>query len=275
MPASDPPTPPAAPRTPLWQSIAATLGAEIAAGHYRPGDKLPTEAELSRRFGVNRHTVRRALADLADRGQVLPRRGAGVFVRHRPTEYPLGRRVRFHRAVEASGRLPGRRILRLQNRPATAEEARHLALPPDEPVLVCEGLSLVGAVPIAHFHSLFPATRLPGIGAALAEVASITEALRRAGVADYTRRQTRLSAEPADATLALHLGLREGDPVLKSEGLNCDPQGRPVEFGTTRFAGDRVAITVGSDPEDGNAGEDADHAMKNKEKRHADDTSPG
>jgi len=252
MPASaSPPPPTAATRTPLWKSITATLEAEIAEGHYRPGDKLPTEAALSLRFGVNRHTVRRALADRAARGQVLSRRGAGVFVRHIPTEYPLGRRVRFHRAIEASGGLPGRRVLRLETRAATADEARHLALTPGEAVLVCEGLSLVGAVPIAHFHSLFPAARLPGLAAALAEVASVTEALRRAGVADYTRRQTRLSAEPADATLALHLGLREGDPVLKSEGLNCDPQGQPVEFGTTRFAGDRVVVTVGSDPDPG------------------------
>ena len=51
------------PRTPVWKSIAATLEAEIGQGHYRTGDKLPTEAALSARFGVNRHTVRRALAD--------------------------------------------------------------------------------------------------------------------------------------------------------------------------------------------------------------------
>ena len=54
--------------TPLWRAIATTLGAEIAAGQYQPGDKLPTEAALAARFGVNRHTLRHALTDLAAQG---------------------------------------------------------------------------------------------------------------------------------------------------------------------------------------------------------------
>ena len=61
-------------RTPLWASIAAELRAALAEGQYVAGDKLPTEAALSERFGVNRHTVRRALAQLADDGAVHARR---------------------------------------------------------------------------------------------------------------------------------------------------------------------------------------------------------
>ena len=74
------------PRIPIWQSIAQSLQSEIAQGHYAAGDKLPTEAELALRFGVNRHTVRHALADLAQGGLVHARRGAGVFVTIRPTD---------------------------------------------------------------------------------------------------------------------------------------------------------------------------------------------
>ena len=66
------------PRSAIWKSIAGTLSAEIAGGHYRPGDKLPTEAALSARFAVNRHTVRHALAALAAEGTVHARRGSGA-----------------------------------------------------------------------------------------------------------------------------------------------------------------------------------------------------
>jgi GntR family transcriptional regulator, phosphonate transport system regulatory protein len=69
----------------LWSAIAATLTTEVSSGHYRPGDKLPTEAALAARFGVNRHTVRHALAALAEWGLVHSRRGAGVFVTQRPS----------------------------------------------------------------------------------------------------------------------------------------------------------------------------------------------
>lgn len=231
-------------RSPVWHAIATTLEGEISRGHYRPGDKLPTEAELATRFGVNRHTVRHALKDLGDRGLTHSRRGAGVFVRMAPMDYPIGGRTRFSQNVRASGRLPDRRQLRMETRPADEVEAEALQLVPGEPVLVLEGISLAGGVPMAHFVSIFPITRLPGLDDTLREVNSVTEALRRHGVPDYTRAQTRLTAEPASATQALHLNLREGEPLLRSSSLNLGPDGAPVEQGHTWFAGDRVALTI-------------------------------
>lgn len=232
------------PRTPVWKSIAATLEAEIAGGQYRAGDRLPTEAALSARFGVNRHTVRRALADLADRDLVRSRRGAGVFVHAPPAEYPLGKRVRFHQNIRATGRLPEKRVLRLETRPADTTEAAALAIEPGAPVLVFEGLSLANDIAVAHFLSVFPAERLPGLAETFTEVTSITEALRRNGIADYTRTETRVSAERASPTQALHLGIREGDPLLMTTGVNIGPDETPVERGLTWFAGDRVVLTV-------------------------------
>jgi GntR family phosphonate transport system transcriptional regulator len=44
--------------------------------------------------------------------------------------------------------------------------------------------------------------------------------------------------------LALHLRIAEGAPVLRSEAVNVDPAGQPVEYGVTWFAGDRVTLTV-------------------------------
>src|SRR3989338_11219966 len=95
-------------RSPLWRSIADTLAAEIAQGRYASGDKLPTEAALSQRFGVNRHTVRHALAALAEAGTVHARRGAGGFVASHPTDYRLGGRGGFRPNGPARGRPPSR-----------------------------------------------------------------------------------------------------------------------------------------------------------------------
>lgn len=230
--------------TPLWSSIAATLRAEIGAGQYRPGDRLPTEAALARRFGVNRHTVRHALSGLTEDGTITTRRGAGAFVTRTPTDYPLGRRVRFHQNLAAAGRLPQREILHLDTRTADTEEAAALDLPENSPVHVAEGLSLADGLPIAHFRSVFPAARFPGLPDVLHRTSSVTRALATMGVTDYTRASTRLSARRASPTQALHLNLREGDPVLLSIGINVDPEGRPVEFGHTWFTGDHVTLIV-------------------------------
>ncbi|MDO6723753.1 phosphonate metabolism transcriptional regulator PhnF [Celeribacter halophilus] len=235
------------PRTPVWKSIAETLSEEIAKGHYRPGDKLPTEAELSARFGVNRHTVRHALSDLTERGITRSRRGAGVFVQSAPVDYPLGKRVRFHQNIRATGRLPRKKVLRIETRPCDKAEAEALDLAEGAPVLVYEGLSLSGDAPVAHFISIFPESRTTGLKAAFTEISSVTKALKSIGIEDYLRAETRVSAERATATQALHLGLREGDPLLRTVSLNTTVDGVPIERGMTWFAGERVTLTVTPD----------------------------
>lgn len=231
-------------RTPIWQAIANTLRNDISEGRYQTGDKVPTEASLAARFSVNRHTVRHALAHLVDEGLVRTRRGAGAFVAARPTDYPIGARVRFHENLLAAGRRPAKRILDIETRAATAGEARALGIAVGDKVCAYHGLSLADETPIAVFESIFPIERLPGIDQALTEVSSVTEALIRVGVNDFTRASTRLTAVRADAAQAIVLHLREGDPILRSTGVNVDEHGIPVEYGRTFFAGDRVTLTL-------------------------------
>lgn len=231
-------------RTPVWQAIANVVRGEISEGRYAPGDRLPTEAQLAARFGVNRHTVRHGLSRLVDEGLVHTRRGAGAFVASVPTDYPLGKRVRFHENLLAAGRRPEKRRLDVLRRSATAAEARALAIPEGAAVCAYHGLSLADGVAIAVFESLFPIDRISGIERHLLQTSSVTDALARAGVGDYTRASTRLTAVPADATQALHLRIREGDPLLRSTSVNVGADGQPVEFGRTWFAGDKVTLTL-------------------------------
>jgi GntR family phosphonate transport system transcriptional regulator len=228
----------------VWAVIAAALRDEIAGGARRPGDRLPTEAELARRFGANRHTVRRGLSALVEEGLVRTRRGSGAFVAEAPTEYPIGARTRFRRAMEAAGRVPGKRLLSIETRPATAAEAIPLGLVAGDHVHVADGLALADGAPVALFHSLYPATRLPDLPEALGRVGSVTEALRACGVADYIRVSTRIVATAADMVEAGHLNLAPGAPILVSEAVNADLEGAPVEYGTTRFAGERIVLTL-------------------------------
>lgn len=232
------------PRTPLWRAIATALRDDIAEDRYAPGDKLPTEAALAERFGVNRHTVRHAMAALIDEGLVRTRRGAGAFVAATPTEYPLGARVRFHQNLLAAGRLPERRVLSIELRAASADEARRLALGPGDAICDYRALSLADGQPMALAHSQFPEARLPGFAEVLRRETSITRALAQVGVPDYLRASTRVSARLADATQAGLLHIREGAPLLLTTGINVDLEGRPVEFGMAWFVGDRITLTL-------------------------------
>ncbi len=233
-------------KTPIWKAIADALRSDMAEGRYGPGDKLPTEAALAERFGVNRHTVRHGISALVDEGLIRTRRGAGAFVAATPTDYPIGSRVRFHENLIAAGRRPEKRVLHVEERAATEGEATALTVSPGDQICAYHGLSLADGHPIAVFESMFPLDRLPGISAALQDTSSVTEALNRSGVTDYSRASTRLTATRATATQALHLQVSEGDPLLRSSGVNVDEKGQPVEFGRTWFVGDRVTLTLES-----------------------------
>jgi len=231
-------------KTPIWRAIADALRSDLAEGRYGAGDKLPTEAALADRFGVNRHTVRHGLSVLVEEGLVRTRRGAGAFVATTPTDYPIGQRVRFHENLIAAGRRPEKRVLALDERSATQGEAAALQIAAGDLVCVYHGLSLSDGQPIAVVESLFPLSRLSGVTAALRQNSSVTDALKVAGVMDYTRASTRLTAVRATATHALHLQVAEGDPLLRSTSVNIDDGGHPVEYGRTWFAGDRVTLTM-------------------------------
>lgn len=231
-------------RSSVWQAIAEKLMAEITTGQRQSGDKLPTEAELSARFDVNRHTVRRALADLAEKGLVYSRRGAGVFVQSHPISYPIGRRTRMSTNLTALGLQPGRQILSLETRRANQPETTALRLEDDQMVHVLEGVSTADNLPLAVFRSVFPATRFPDMLEQLRQNNSITRAFAAQGLTDYTRAETQLTAKRATADVALHLRLKVGDPILRTISINIDSHGQPVEYGHSWMAGDRVMLQV-------------------------------
>jgi len=73
-------------RVPLYHQLADVLRERIRTGEYPAGDRIPSEPELSRTFGIGRPTVRQA-TDLLVRQRCLERRrGSGTFVIHPPDE---------------------------------------------------------------------------------------------------------------------------------------------------------------------------------------------
>lgn len=70
----------------LAERVVASLRGKVIGGELAPGQKLPTESQLTEAFGVSRTVIREAIATLAADGLVEPRQGAGVFVMERPTQ---------------------------------------------------------------------------------------------------------------------------------------------------------------------------------------------
>lgn len=226
----------------VWRQIAERLEADIASGRWRPGERLPVEADLARAFGVNRHTLRRALAALAEAGLIEATAGRGTFVKEPPLRYPIGPRTRFSEIVAAGGREPFGRFLEARVEPADAEVARELAVAEGTPVLRIESVHEADGVPISMGCAYFVAARCPDLDLVYAATGSLTRALATLGIEDYRRRETRLTARPATAREMEQLCLAPGRAVMVLERVDVEPNGRPLQWGRSAFAADRVQL---------------------------------
>lgn len=226
----------------LWRQIAQALKAEIAAGHPPPGGKLPTEAEMSAYFRVNRHTVRRALEELSRLGLVRVEQGRGSFVPEDVFDYAVEPRTRFSEWIRRHNKEPSGRVLQLGEVAAGQAVARALGIRPGSRIVLMERLGLADGNPVSLGVHHFPASRLRGILPALRGARTITEALHQVGIADYLRQITRVSARLPDAREAELLRMPRSRPLLVTESVNVDRAGMVVEYGTARYPTPRVQI---------------------------------
>lgn len=226
----------------LWRQIANGLKQEISAGLYPPGGRLPTEQQLSRRFGVNRHTVRRAMEALSHDGLIRVEQGRGAFVAEDVLEYAVEPRTRFSEWIRRHNKEPSGRVLRLVEIAADSRVAAALGIRPGARIVVLERLGLADGRPVSLATHYFPAARLRGLMEALKHEPTITAALKVVGVADYMRQVTRVTARLPTAEEAELLRTSRSRPLLETENINVDDNGAVVEFGVARYPTPRVQI---------------------------------
>ena len=227
---------------PVWLRIAQTLSSEIGPGALQPGARLPTEAQLAARFGVNRHTVRRSIEQLVRTGLVRVEQGRGSFVTDDVIQYPVTGRTRFNEWIRKQNREPKGQVLHVKEITCTQTVAAGLNVPRGSPAVVMERLGLANGVPVSLASHYFPTDRLPGIASSLRHEATITGALAAAGVPDYWRQTTRVSTRMPSSVEASLLQFSRTRPVLICENTNVDAAGTVVEFGVARYPSTRVQV---------------------------------
>lgn len=228
----------------LWRQIVERIEAEIAGGKLAPGSRLPTEMELADRFGVNRHTLRRALAMLTEQGLIEATPGRGTFIKEPPLRYPIASRTRFSEIVSAEGRAPGGRLVGSRVETASTEIAAALRLAPGAEVLRIDMLREADGVPLTLGSHWYEAERCRDLELVVATTGSVTRALETLGLGDYRRLETRITARLADEDERQQLSLPAGRTVLVVDAINGDAQRRPIQYSRARFAADRVQLVV-------------------------------
>lgn len=226
----------------LWRQICGSLEQDIATGRYPPGGRLPTEAVFAAQFGVNRHTVRRALEELSRAGLVRVEQGRGAFVAEDVLDYEVGPRTRFSEWIRRHNKEPSGQILALVEQAADAVVASGLGLRTGARVVLYRRLGFADGRPVSLTDHYFSGARLPGILAALRDETSITAVLCKVGIADYLRLSSRVTARAPSREEAELLRTARNRPLLICENINVDHAGAVVEFAIARYPTPRVQI---------------------------------
>lgn len=236
----------------LWSQIVGQLAKDIKSGRYQREERLPTEFQLAQTYGVNRHTIRRALEELVKAGMVRTEHGRGSFVNDEVMDYHIGARPRFSAWVRQQNRTPLGDVLelaemRLGGLPEAVAAGPVLGLTPEAPVILLERVGMADDKPLSLSRHIFSAEKLPGLLSALKTHSSITAALAAIGVHDYTRRWTRVSARLPDSREARLLRMARSDALLVTEAVDETKDGEVLEYGRTVYPSTRVQLVFESE----------------------------
>lgn len=232
---------------PAHQLVSRELRAEIAAGAYRDGVKLPTEAELAQRYRVSRQTVRRAFQDLVADGIVYRVPGRGTFVIESD-----GRYLRHHGSIEDLMNLSSdttMEVLSPLQRRVDIEAAGRLRLDTDVVYTVTfrrihEGVPFVSTtvhLPEYVARHLIDAPELAAGASSAHTVIGLLEPRLDSPIVEAAQSITVAGATPA---LADGLGCAPGHPMLRVDRLYSDATGQVIELSISHFLPEHYTYRV-------------------------------
>ena len=143
---------------PVADQVNEVLRGRMRDGTYKPGERLSSESELSKEFGVSRATVRTVLARLEAEGLILRKQGDGTYINERIQDVNthLGGLWEFSRLIESSGYQASIKSLAVDKRLASEEEASELAIQPGEEVLSLTRLFYADRKPVILVANAIP-----------------------------------------------------------------------------------------------------------------------
>ena len=216
---------------PLYLQIKGLLSKSLEAREWRPGEAIPSEIELARRYQVSQGTVRKAIDALAGDNLVVRRQGKGTFVAtHTEERSSLFRFLRIRRN-DGSDAAPVSRLLDVKRAKAGNDTARLLGLKPGDAVLVLRRVLDYSGEPVVLAEITLPAALFRGLTKARYDAyrGSMYSFFESQFGVRMLKAQERIRAVAADQATARLLGTEAGAPLLAVDRLTLTYGDRPVE----------------------------------------------
>jgi GntR family transcriptional regulator len=216
---------------PLYQSIKLELTRAISGGNIGEGMALPTEKELSERYGVSVGTVRRAMADLVAEKVLVRQQGRGTFLAPFDSSRMLNSFWHIRRK-DGVREVPIVQTLRFEEAVANEQTAARLKIKTGDPIFWVVNLMLMGGAPMLLDGLHIPKALFPGLTHAkfVERDSTIYDLYRNEFGVTVAKTVDQVSAVSADADTAKKLDLALGTPLLEIVRAASTSDGRPVEL---------------------------------------------
>jgi GntR family transcriptional regulator len=229
---------------PLYQQLFDILREEIVSGRLQADQRVATEFELMKRFGVSRTTVRQTISRLRREGLISVRRGKGTFVGKGKLEPELSSLTGFVEDMQALGLTASARVLGVKNVRAAEQVAKGLGVEPGALVTKVTRIRLAEDVPVSFEHSYLPLELGERVAQENLEVSPIFWLFENKYGIALSEATYRIEAARASRVVARALGIERGGPVLAIERTTYSAAGQAVDFEQMFYRGDRIRYTL-------------------------------
>ncbi len=134
---------------PRYYQLKEIMRERVQSDEWKPGDLIPSERELSEKYGISRMTARQAITDLVNEGLFYREQGKGTFVSQRKITQQLIRLTGFTEDIKARGQKPGTKVISAQMFPADETTAEKLSIDPGTLIFRLQRLRLADDEPLA------------------------------------------------------------------------------------------------------------------------------
>ncbi|WP_075074918.1 GntR family transcriptional regulator [Longilinea arvoryzae] len=234
----------AAKDAPMYVQIRENLRYQLLSGLYKPGDRIPTEAEMAFKWKVNRLTARRAITSLVDEGYLSRQVGRGTYVIDRKLclneETHL---TSFWETIVALGMKPSSRVVNCEMNPAPEDFAKRLEIRVGDPIYKVQRIRLANDEPIAYQVNIFPAFIVPDLTTQDLVTLSLYALYRKNGYFP-TFGDQKIRAIAADNDISSYLKVPKKSPVLYVERITRGIDRKPIEATQSYYPGDQYNIVM-------------------------------
>lgn len=222
---------------PLYAQASEALRKLVQGNGYAPGDRLPSEIELSQRLGISRPTLREALHQLEEEGAIVRKHGVGTFVATPQPVIEAGLEIleSIDRMAERRGLSTAMSEAQLEERSASDRELEGLGIRGPVQVTVVTRVIMADGERVARLTDVVPQKYLSQADVSEGFHGSVLDLLLARGWPVLSHSRTELAAEAADADLARALHIPRGAPLLRLEAKLYAQDNGVVDYSTSYF----------------------------------------